>query len=415
MLISFAIENYKSFLEENILSMEAKSIDEFNDLNTFSNDKYILLKSAFIFGANSSGKSNFLDAFYNMRISVLRSFTIDDFFSKSCDKVFKFNTMGTQKPTTFKAEFLIGDVRYYYEFSIKDGLVVKEYLSKDFLKEVRVFERNSSDALKTYVSTPFRKMSKNFSYVRPNALIISTLAHLNDPLSQKISNWFKGIEFINSDNLINNDSIYEDRINNYIDLIKLADNNIKKLRVDLVDIDSKVFERFQALQSLTDIEIPSKIPDLFYSVSKFDESHNYIEDIEVDFDEMSSSGTKNFMNLIIPIMDAIEGGKVIVIDELESMLHVSLVKFIFNLFNSIDVNKNNAQLITTTHDVFILNEDIRRDQINFVEKNKFAESSIYALTDFKNVIKSDNILKKYLLGFYGAVPQIQVLFNAKNR
>lgn len=416
MLISFSVENYKSFLEDNVLTMEASAIDEFQDLNTFDVSKYRLLKSSFIFGPNSSGKSNFLDAFYNMRLSVLKSFSSEDFFSKSNEKVFKLNVLGEKKPTTFKIEFLIEYTRYYYEFSILDGKVVKELLSKDIKREVIIFERKSSDAKSNiYISSSYRKMSNSMKYVRPNALIISTLSYLNDDLSNKITNWFKNIDFINSENINISDSIYEERINNYINQIKLADHTIDKFRVEEVDIDPKTLEKLQLIQKITEIDIPSKVPDLKYIAKKYNEEHELIGNIELDFDQMSSSGTQNFANLIVPIMDALETGSIIVIDELESMLHVSLVKYIFGLFNSIDLNKSNAQLITTTHDVFILNENIRRDQINFVEKNIYGESSLYSLVDFKSVTKSDNLLRKYLLGFYGAVPNLGDLIDAKVR
>ena len=410
MLVSFSVENFKSFLEENLLSLEAKQINEYEELNTFTQGKYKLLKSAFIFGANASGKSNYLDAFYKMRLSVLKSFSDADFFLRTIESTFQFNVIGEKNPTTFKVEFLIKNTKYFYSFSIKRGLVIHELLSKSIQKEVRIFERYSSDATQTYISTPYKKMSKSLSYVRADALIISTLSHLNDSLSIEITNWFRDIEFINSDNLSTSGAIYTDKINNYINLINLADNRIREFRLVDVDVDPKIREK---LQSIIDLELPSSVPHLRYKAEKYDEEHNFIEDVEVNFEEMSSNGTKNFMNMIIPIMEAIENGKIIIIDELESMLHVSLVKFVFNLFNSIDSNKNNSQLITTTHDVFILNEDIRRDQVNFVEKNTYGESSIYSLSDFRNVSKSDNLLKKYLLGFYGAIPQLKELVNEK--
>lgn len=413
MLISFAIENYKSFLNENILSLETKQIDEFDEFNTFTNGDYKLLKSTFIFGANASGKSNFLDAIYFMRLCVLRSFSEENFTKNIDNRIFQFNTIGDTKPTTFKIEFLIEKTRYYYEFSIKNGQVVREFLSRDIQKEVRIFERNSSDAKDTYISSAFSKMQKSLKFVRNDALIISTLTYLNDPLSKNISDWFKMLIFINSDNLFLSNSIYEDKINNYLKYINLADRTISEFRVEEKEIEPKMFETLQALKKITDFDLPSKLTELKYTAKKYNMNHDFMENIEVNFDNMSSSGTKNFMKIIIPIIDAIQNGKVIIIDELESMLHVSLVKFIFGLFNSIDINQKNAQLVTTTHDVYILNEDIRRDQINFVEKNEFAESNIYALTDFKNVTKNDNILKKYLLGFYGAVPQLKELFNAK--
>ena len=87
-------------------------------------------------------------------------------------------------------------------------------------------------------------------------------------------------------------------------------------------------------------------------------------------------------------------------------LHPVLVRHLIALINSIAHNPNNAQLICTTHDVLLLDEDIRRDQIWFVEKNEHSVSNLYSLSDFKDIRKNSDILKRYLLGVYGAVPDL---------
>jgi AAA15 family ATPase/GTPase len=96
----------------------------------------------------------------------------------------------------------------------------------------------------------------------------------------------------------------------------------------------------------------------------------------------------------------------IVIDEMDLHLHPALVRHLISLINSIEHNPNNAQLICTTHDVLLLDEDIRRDQIWFVDKNEHGVSNLYALSDFKDVRKNSDILKRYLLGVYGAIPDL---------
>ena len=97
---------------------------------------------------------------------------------------------------------------------------------------------------------------------------------------------------------------------------------------------------------------------------------------------------------------------VIIIDEMDLHLHPALVRHVIALINSIEHNPNHAQLICTTHDVLLLDEDIRRDQIWFVDKDKHSVSSLYALSEFKDVRKNSDILKRYLLGVYGAIPEL---------
>jgi AAA15 family ATPase/GTPase len=103
---------------------------------------------------------------------------------------------------------------------------------------------------------------------------------------------------------------------------------------------------------------------------------------------------------------AIKESAVIVIDEIYLHLHPALVRHIVAMINSIEHNPNNAQLICTTHDVMLLDDDIRRDQIWFVDKDEHSVSSLYSLGDFKDVRKNSDILKRYLLGVYGAIPNL---------
>ena len=80
--------------------------------------------------------------------------------------------------------------------------------------------------------------------------------------------------------------------------------------------------------------------------------------------------------------------------------------FLIKMFNSIDSNPKNSQLVCTAHNVMIMDEDLRRDQIYFTSKNEYGESSLVALSDYKNVRKNDLFSKKYLAGFYSSLPDM---------
>jgi len=105
------------------------------------------------------------------------------------------------------------------------------------------------------------------------------------------------------------------------------------------------------------------------------------------------------------IMEALEKGRTIVIDELDNSLHSSLSRYLIELFNDPEVNKNGAQLIFNSHDINLLDLDLfRRDQIYFVEKdNTNGVTDLYSLADY-SPRKSENIQKGYLQGRYGAIP-----------
>jgi hypothetical protein len=138
----------------------------------------------------------------------------------------------------------------------------------------------------------------------------------------------------------------------------------------------------------------------------YDEDKKIAYDIELSFLKYQSKGTIKFFELLGPILDVLENGKVLVVDEIDSRLHCGIVEYILEMFNSIDKNSKNGQLICNTHNVLLLDEDIRRDQIWFIQKDNYGESELYSLDDFKDVRKDDPKLKKYLLGVYGAIPNM---------
>ena len=119
-----------------------------------------------------------------------------------------------------------------------------------------------------------------------------------------------------------------------------------------------------------------------------------------------SEGTTRLLCYLGWILAALDKGRVIFIDEIDSKLHFLVADYLIKMFNSIDKNTNNAQLICTAHNVMLMDEDLRRDQIYFISKNKYGVSELVSLADFKGVRKNDLFSKKYLAGFYSDLPNM---------
>ncbi len=117
-----------------------------------------------------------------------------------------------------------------------------------------------------------------------------------------------------------------------------------------------------------------------------------------------SQGTVKSITLFRFVKIAIDRGASLFIDELNTKLHPLLLKQIIDIFHS---SKSNAQLIYTTHDTTLLDKQFfRRDQIWFVQKDKFGISELIALSDFK--VRSDSSFEKdYLAGVYGGIPLVK--------
>jgi len=122
--------------------------------------------------------------------------------------------------------------------------------------------------------------------------------------------------------------------------------------------------------------------------------------------DQESEGTKTLFSLAGPILVALHGGGVLVVDELDRSLHTQLAKRIVTMFNDPATNPNNAQLVFNTHDTNLLDTDVlRRDQIWFTEKGSDGATRLFPLTDFR-ARKYENLERGYLQGRYGAVPSI---------
>ena len=138
------------------------------------------------------------------------------------------------------------------------------------------------------------------------------------------------------------------------------------------------------------------------------------EPTELDLDE-ESDGTQKMFALAAPWLDTLANGHVIVFDELHDNLHPALVRFLVDRFHDPEVSAKGAQLVFTTHDTSILNQDVfRRDQIWFCERNSRQETQVFPLTDFRPRRGVENLERSYLAGRYGALPYIRAA-NARSK
>ena len=383
MLKSFKVRNFKSFRDEIEFSMEKGNTTGLENFNTIEDKE--LLKSAMLFGANASGKSNIFLAIAKMKEIIFNSSTDDTEYQIITDN-FKFDLNSANEPVMFEIDFFQKDIEYIYGFEVLNGNINKEWLHRRVKSKADLFIRNAPDWESIKISSGFKEAEDLKKYTRPNALFLSIASRFNVEIATEIKEWFKNFKIISSDILSNsftlemlNKEIEKKKIINFL---KTADLGIEDIILEKEDVKT--------------------IHRVYVS------DNNITGNIEFDFN-FESEGTKKFLTLAGPIIDALENGKVLVIDELSSKLHYQLSDYIVRLFNSIDKNKNNAQLIFNSHlPLFLDNKEFRKDQIWFVEKDKFGKSKLYSLYDI-NVRKDLSYMKSYLLGKFGALPEIKEL------
>ncbi|MDR0971126.1 MAG: ATP-binding protein [Bacteroidales bacterium] len=404
MLIEFCVENFLSFKDLTTLSMVvAKSFKEHKDSHIIEakNNNLNLLKSTIIYGNNASGKSNLLKAINFMKTTVLNSFR--DALMENNERVFpleKFalNTKNEKESSFFEVSFIQKGVKYRYGFEIDFNKIVAEWLYHTTSKEVYLFKRDLQNI--EINKSAFKEGVGKKDDVKENVLFLSLLATLGKEISSNIVNWFKNINFINgiSDSLhkdytiekLKSDKIFFNCVLQFLKYLEIA--NLSTTEKDTNKID---LERFGKEEK----------DELITYHRKYDENNILIDTIPFNFDKQESEGTKKLLYLLGPWYDALQNGKILIIDELDSRLHSHLTSKLIGFFHHF--NKNSSQLICAVHDISLLNkETFRRDQIWFVEKNQFGASELYSLADFKTdkVRNKSAFDKNYLEGKYGAIP-----------
>ena len=421
MLIQFSVRNFRTFKEKATLSLianydkETRETENISDSNVFN---LRILKSAVIYGANASGKSKFIEA-----LMFMKRFAIDS--SKESQKgeeidvePFKLNSESEKQPSEFEVIFLYKKEMFRYGFEVDKDQVVSEWLyHKPKTKEVELFYR---DFQKFEIhSTKFTKGATlvREDLIRDNALLLSVAAQFNDATCESIIEWFKNLKTISGlkeegyqgyTMAKTKDPEHKQKI---LELLKAADLGIQDIELEMFDITKLPKDMPKELVDMilkrSKEDKTEFFSDILTTHKKFDNSKKHIGNTNFSLDDDESFGTRKFFALTGPVLDAIENGYTIVVDELDSKLHTNLVCKIVSLFNSQKPNPKNAQLIFNTHDTNLLSSGLfRRDQIWFTEKDKYGEAKLYSLADFKSdtVRKNEAFEDNYIRGKYGAVP-----------
>lgn len=198
----------------------------------------------------------------------------------------------------------------------------------------------------------------------------------------------------------------------FLKLLNLSDINIIDIEVikKVETMPDKMINLIQNLSEKNESPIPNQITrlDVYSIYKKFDKFGNVIGTEKIPF-EMESDGTKKMMLLALTLLDNINKDRVIVLDEFDDSFHLSLTKALLKVINS---KSNNNQFIFTSHNLNILDFEMRIDQIYFMEKNFMGKTELFSLFDFNDIngsARNDiSFVKRYLNGQFGALPDIDI-------
>lgn len=389
MLVQFMVKNVLSFREETVLDMTAINAYKEHESNLIDNGtKERFLHVAAIYGANASGKSNlYLAMYYFQRIIAESLNNVDDGSESAIEKYYQpFKFEDEMENSEFQIILIIGDYEYKYGFEYNDKCIVMEWLYRKNLKTKRtvpVFERTTE-------TVEFGASARKVCDVYKNQIPAETLLlSFFNKLNMK-TNIFDEVYTGIMETLVVPTDFCEDTRLMQAFLPKVIDHEKEKLVNFLSAIDTGI-KGIKYKESKKEIQ--------FYTVHKGKDGKDY--SLNLFFE---SEGTIKSIMLFIYARRAILNNRSIFVDELNVKLHPLLLKFIVDLFYD---ETSNAQLIYTTHDTTLMDKRFfRRDQIWFVQKDKFGYSELVALSDFK--VRSDASFEKdYLAGVYGGIPDLK--------
>jgi len=437
MLIRFAVENYNSFKERQIFSMVAGKQTRHPSHCVTVNGKR-LLKSSFFFGANASGKSNFVRALdFMRRVTLIGVKAI-----RYNDRFFRIDSY-KEKPGIFQIDFIVENIVFSYGFAIN-------YLTREFCtewlyrldssgKETCIFDRKQGETIITGLQ--LNKISKlRFNIycedLKADELLLYEIGNKKLDKDSALYDfivayeWFKNLIVVYPDSHTHNKNDFflnpTFDTDSMIDMLRAFDTGIEKITKGKQPAE-KAFS-FLPEQVKNDIldDIEQTMKDNLQNQARCKiEIGNYQFEISIENGEIfaekimlnhgnpkelfelsdESDGTKRLFDLI-PLYEFGQKGKIIVIDELDRSFHSKLTEEYIKRFFEI-TKEHSCQLICTTHDLNLMDLQIlRQDEIWFVERESDHSTRIYSLSDYKQRFDK-NILNDYLIGRYGAIPYFQ--------
>ncbi len=411
MLIEFRVKNFRSLRDEQTLSLVAdkdKSLQESNTMPSGIKAAPTLLRSMAIFGPNAGGKSNLIKALQFMRAVVAESASVMQPGQTFHTQSFRFEGTSVAQPTEFDVSFVLDGIRYQFGFALTAQRITREYLLvyKAFKPQLwfeRYFDEESGKDLYDFGTGLKGPKSVWEGATRPNALFLSMAVQLNSEQLQPVFAWF-----VNQLAIFNEITPLGQHFSIEMlrkpagkraicDFLTSADISISDIEVVTRKVSGQAVH-FDVAAEKTEVRNEEQEVHelLFHHVTDHGEAVFSLGD--------ESMGTRNLLFLTGPVLEILDKGMVLVVDELGSSLHPLLVRRLVELFQNSRFNKKGAQLIFTSHDTSLLDQDLfRRDQIWFVEKDRDQASKLYPLSDF-SPRKNEALERGYLMGRYGALP-----------
>ena len=372
-LKSVMAENFASFANRVVFTCVADESKKEYQMNTFQAGEDTINKVSYVYGANGSGKTFFCKILREFQKMILLSplYTIKDLQTGVLSKEFKkqipyfiFDIEHEEIPITLGADFIIEDVTYHYEFSILKQKIIHELLTRKYRRTEKILERTSPNYQDITLKSELKSFESMKNVVKENMLCLTMAFVLNNELANTLVDAIKEIKILNMAvphlGARNPEAFSKERIQKYVKILQKADPTIREIQVQCKEeevlrqkLKSDDFENKEVIRTKTTVEVKSKHA-LYQDGIEIDTVAD-----QIDFFEDESLGTIKLFTTLPYLFDVLENGGVLILDEIENGLHLSLVKEMISLFINEESNPHHAQLICTTHQPLLVSENVR--------------------------------------------------------
>lgn len=410
MILDITVRNFRSFRDEQTLSLLAeRAFDRHpNNFASFEGDKIKVLRSAVIYGANASGKSNILRALAAIRWLITSSANRKEAQSIPPYEPFRLAAASANAPVEIEIEFIVpSEIRYRYEVSYGEQEIFSERLTS-FANRIPalVFERNIGDSWEDIkFGGTYRGGTRRFSFFSNSTYIARAGNDASAPNSiREIYNYFENIDYVPAEAqpMSHIAMVDSPMLESVSAMLCLADTGVSKVTLE---------ENPRHKDIKFPDNMPDELKDALIAENKFDAKF-WIEGDDGNLvafsDNDMSSGTNRLFHLLPIIIASLQSGSILVLDEVDAHLHTDIVILLLQIFQDDLVNTNNAQILFTTHDTNLLDPNVlRRDQIWFSVKEQ-GVSSIKSLDEYdRSYVRHDSPFESfYRDGRLGALPQV---------
>ena len=410
MILRFAVLNHGCLRDEQVLSLIGSSRHRTESFSVnVPQSKHAALTVASIYGANGSGKSTLLNALAFMRDAVINSYSASP-ESPIPRRSFALGASRDEQPSRYVLDFVTDATRYQYGFEALNARFAEEWLYSfsSGRRQVLFYRSTNGEQAQFQFSSSLKGPNKTIERLtRPNSLFLSAAARNNHEQLGAIFRFFLSqILVFDEERNPPPIEVIDDpaRRVHLLELLAAADIGVIDARtVEVNEGTKELYRKFiEALREVMPGSPLSGQPPFDKEVKLGHKAAGGGVQYFPAFWE--SGGTRKLLALLGPVLQTLESGGVILVDELDRSLHTLLSVRVLGLFTSSAMNRLGAQLIFSTHDTNLLcSKALHRDAIWFTEKSPDGSAVLYPLSDIR-LEPNDNIEKGYLQGRFGAVP-----------